>query len=174
VQSAPRSGVDIPAWLGMRRGMSTGLDAYPYGMDYEWCAMDEAGNIAIFTAAGIGPIPLPVLQARALTDLLTNEVPAMPVRGGARLQVSLPRPDDFMNFAVRGFYAYDWQDVHRTSGMTKRYELVAYPDAPIHLKEIPERLQAMLMTTKIAGVRFAECPSLDVRKYFECGPAVSP
>jgi hypothetical protein len=95
----------------------------------------------------------------------------MPVRGGATMLVSLPTPDDFVHFASRGFFDYDWQDVHRTGSFSRRYEMLSRPETPTHVSEIPEQFQPLLRSTVLAGVGFADGLTIDVRRYFHCEPA---
>jgi hypothetical protein len=85
--------------------------------------------------------------------------------------VSLPIPDDFVHFASRGFFAYDWQDVHRTGGFSRRYEMLSRPERPIQVSEMPEQFQSLLRSTTLAGLRFADNLTIDVRGYFGCEPA---
>jgi hypothetical protein len=84
--------------------------------------------------------------------------------------ISLPRPDDFIHFAVCGLFAYDWRDVHRTRGFSNRYEMLARPDAPICVSELPERFQSLLRSTVLLGVRFTDSLTIDVRGHFRCEP----
>lgn len=145
--------------------------AYPHGTDYEWYASDAVGHVAVFTTAGIGPMPVTVLGDLPLTDSLILAVQRLPVRGHAIMLVSLPRPDDFIRFTSRGLFAYDWQDVHRTRGFSNHYEMLSRPDAPIHLSEFPEEFHPLLRSTALPGVRFADSLTIDARRFFRCEPA---
>jgi hypothetical protein len=78
--------------------------------DYEWYATDSAGRVAVSTSAGRGPIPVVVLKSREIADGLADAVWQRPSRCRATMLVSLPTPDDYIHFASRGFFAYDWQD----------------------------------------------------------------
>lgn len=84
--------------------------------------------------------------------------------------ISLPRPDDFIRFASRGLFAYDWEDVLRTRGFSNRYEMLSRPDTPIHLAEYPEQFHQLLRSTALPGVPFADSLTIDVRKLFHCEP----
>ena len=84
--------------------------------------------------------------------------------------ISLPRPDDFIRFASRGLFAYDWEDVLRTRGFSNRYEMLSRPDTPIHLSEFPEEFHPLLSSTALPGVRFADSLTIDVRRFFRCEP----
>src|SRR4051812_18313598 len=106
---------------------------YPEFVDYEWFALDEDGYIAAFTTAGIGPIPKAVLVSHVAEDALDEFIARLPTRGAATMLVSLPRPDDYVAFAKRGLFAYDWDDVHRPfSERREVYGIVSRPASPIH------------------------------------------
>ena len=82
--------------------------------------------------------------------------------------VSLPRPDDFIHFANCGFFAYDWSDIHRTRGFSRKYEMYSKPDNPIHLTDIPKQFQNFLHITNFGSLNFADSPTIDVRNAFDC------
>jgi hypothetical protein len=144
---------------------------YPRGTDYEWYASDAVGHVAVFATADIGPMPVVLLGDLSLTDSLMVAVRRLPARGRATMLVSLPRPDDFIHFASRGLFAYDWQDVHRTRGFSDRYEMLSRPDTPILVSELPEQFHALVRSTALPDVRFADSLTIDVRGSFSCEPA---
>ena len=145
---------------------------YPEGIDYEWFAVDAAGHIATFTTAGIGPIPATVLTARAAEDALDEFLRRLPTRGTGTMLVSLPRPDDYIAFAERGLFAYDWADVHRTAkNCSGVYELYSRPSSPITLSELPAQFQSLLRERAFSDMRFSNSTSIDVRALINChGP----
>jgi hypothetical protein len=145
-------------------------ELYDWG-DYEWYAVDASGHVAVFTTAGIGPIPISVLTARLLADSFAEAVWKMPAKGRATMLVSLPTPDDYIHFASRGFFAYDWSDVHRAAWKTHRYEMQSRPDTPIHVSELPEQFQSLLRRTAFVDVSFADSRKIDVVGYFDCESA---
>jgi hypothetical protein len=139
--------------------------------DYEWFATDSAGHVAVFITAGVGPIPISILKARELADAFAEAVWKMPARGKAKMLVSLPTPDDFIHFASRGFFAYDWHDVHATFFKTYRYQMFSRPGTPIHISELPEQFQSLLRSTALTDELFAKNRKLDVLKHFPCESA---
>jgi hypothetical protein len=132
------------------------VDLFPHGRDYAWLGIDSAGHVGIFTNAGEGPIPTAVLCDRAKADLAEAFVRGLPERGGCKMIVSLPRPDDFIAFARRGLFAYDWQDAHRTSNRVHCYELLARPDNPVSVDELDADLGMLARKARFESVRFAE------------------
>ena len=143
---------------------------YPPG-DYEWFACDASGHVAVFTTAEIGPIPLSVLSHRPATDAFVGVLETMPPRGSSTLLVSLPDARWFKQIASCGFFAYDWQDVHRTSSFSQRYEMLSRPGSPIHIAELPVQLQPLVSRTTFTGLRFSDSIQIDVRAFFDCDPA---
>src|SRR3569623_1159708 len=109
--------------------------------DGAWLAIDAQGRVAVFTTAGVAPIPTVVLDGyrESSPEDLVNK---LPVIGGYGLRVKYPRPADYTGFAARGFYAYDWQDVHRTSDFSRGYDLIAVPSIPAAASDLgPELLE---------------------------------
>src|SRR5437763_1991523 len=98
------------------------MDDFPDGLYYAWLAVDAVGQIAVFTNAGRGPIPAAVLANRETADRAESLVATLPERGSCEMMVTMPRPDDFIAFARRGLFVYDWQDVNRKEAKSSCYE----------------------------------------------------
>jgi hypothetical protein len=129
---------------------------YPLGQDYAWLATDAAGHVAIFTNAGQGPIPIAVLADRRASDQAELPIKALPERGDSHMLVTLPSPDDFVAFARRGLFAYDWQDCHRDTGQSHRYELLARPAVPVMVEELAGEVAALIVRVRFQSLRFSE------------------
>ena len=70
--------------------------------------------------------------------------------------VDLPRPDDFIDLAKRGFYVYDWSDIHKVQrSETNCYELIAVPTIPINLKNTSGILNEILRLSPILDLSFS-------------------
>jgi hypothetical protein len=120
--------------------------------DFAWLAQDSAGQVAVFTTGGEGPIP-----AGAVPWLADSEaaVRSLGESSGCQLLVTVPRPDDFVCFCKRGFFAYDWVDVHRKAGESSNaYELVARPSKPAKLVDLPLSVRRIVESTSIASITF--------------------
>ena len=147
---------------------------YPDGIDYEWFAVDAAGCVAAFTTGGVGPVPVTVLASHAAVDSLDEFILRLPVRGTGAMCVSLPRPDDYLAFAERGVFAYDWADVHRAAkNFSGVYELYSRPSSPITISELPAEFQRLLRDFAFNDTQFNNSTSLDVRTLIECNEAVT-
>jgi len=122
------------------------------GIDASWLAVDAQGQVAIFTTGGEGPIP-----ETALASIETGEesVQSLPEVSAHELLTSMPRPTDFVSFARRGLFAYDWSDVHRVaSEVSGGYELQALPISPIRVSQLPTSMQVLAGATQLAGIVF--------------------
>ena len=123
-------------------------------IDLPWVAVDAGGRLAVFTTAGEGPVPASALRVSTAAEAAVAQ---LPIVGGNELLAKYLRPDDFIAFAERGLYAYDWSDAHRSgSDCTRCYELVAKPLRPVSIGELPEGLRFPFEATVIAGASFGQ------------------
>lgn len=170
-------------------------DLFPEGWDYPWLAIDAEGHIGIFTNAGEGPIPIAVLADRATVDRTlwpeqypTEKMPTavwanraavdraeelvrkLPERSEYRMLATRTRPDDFIGFARRGLFAYDWQDAHRIFGRTHCYEIQGQPQSPISIEDINPEVAALARRVSFDSLRFADSLRIAVTEHMECYP----
>lgn len=143
---------------------------YPDGVDCVWFASDHDGHLGVFVTGGVGPIPLHWLNDDGVqiedAEALICE---LPIVSAARMLISIKRPDDFLELASRGFFVYDWRDVHRSSGeLHNAYEAVAIPITPITIDRLSDGLAGMAKSLIFVGVAFADAQPLDVCKYAGC------
>lgn len=167
----------IAAWtvLSLNRVMKS--QKYPVGRDCVWIAGDRDGQVAAFATAGIGPIPILVLDGTGPPLLKDIEEAALvlPKISACRLVASVPRPDSFVALAERGFFVYDWSDIHRTRGsLIEAYELMAYPLNPISLDALPQGLRSCAAGIKYGANSFSRSEQMRVTDYFECVAADKP
>jgi len=142
---------------------------YPEGLDCVWIGSDREGRVGAFVTGGEGPIPAGALLADRLSvEEIEGRLNELPAVTSARLLVPLKRPDDFVELARRGFFAYDWTDVHRTSSEALRaYEQVAVPETPISAKDLPAEIAALLDGI-VLNVSFAQEAKIDVTRHLDC------
>lgn len=120
--------------------------------DVGWIASDAIGQVALFTTAGSGPIP-----DSALPSIENSEewVLSLPELSDVDLVTSMSDANAFVAFAKRGFFAYDWSDVHRTARQALNgYELQNRPLNPLTLFDLPTPLRALAEVTRLSGVTF--------------------
>lgn len=143
---------------------------YPSHLDLAWVAVDRSGRIGVFTTGGAGPIPMVFLREGTALDLVNDLIGTLPARSGFSLTTEVPRPDDFIAFARKGLFAFDWADVHRTRDHAGRYEIQARPTVPAYLGEVRwTEAAAALLKSVSSGVLDFDDPRPDVRAALECG-----
>ena len=122
------------------------------GIDAAWIAIDGIEQVALFTTGGEGPIPDTALFSVSIAE---DSAFSLPGTSGYDLLVAVPRPDDFIAFAKRGLFAYDWSDVHCSAHQASgSYELQARPSRPLTLLDLPASLQAVAPATRLSGLSF--------------------
>jgi hypothetical protein len=134
--------------------------------DGAWLAVDASEHVAVLTTAGVAPIPKVVLghYERSPEDLVND----MPVVGG---YLRLPHSGDLSSwtgFAARGFFGYDWQDVHRSSGLSRSYELMAVPAVPITASQLEPELSRLARLVTLESVVFEQTPFLAIERLLPC------
>lgn len=108
-------------------------------IDLAWLATDAQGTLAAMITGGAGPIPSQTLGEDDLLGIETALL-QLPLLGSATLHIQVPNPRSFRSLGERGLCVYDWQDVHRTSGMVGAYELVASPGVGATIRDLPTTL----------------------------------
>ena len=143
---------------------------YPVDFDYLWLASDRVGHVATFTTGATGPIP-----ATALVQSLGNEetieecLGVVSERAGYKMHVEMPIPNDYSEFAQKGFFTYDWTDVNKVKIVkTGKYEIISTPVDLIIVDELPILLKEIVSRTRFADISFSECQEIDVRNTFNC------
>lgn len=121
-------------------------------VDVGWIATDAIGQVALFTTAGPGPIPCSALPSVQNSE---EAVLSLPEVSDVDLVTSMSGANAFAAFAKRGFFAYDWSDVHRTTRLALNgYELQYRPLNPLTLFDLPAPLRALAEVTRLSGVTF--------------------
>lgn len=143
---------------------------YPQGIDCVWLASDRDGYLGAFTTAGKAPIPAAVLNCVSIPiQDIESRLCQLPIVSKAELLVSVKRPDDFIDLAERGIFAYDWTDInrpmHETVGV---YEPVAVPTMPITASSLPSDLVALAEIVRLVDVVFAARGTVDVCAHSSC------
>jgi hypothetical protein len=130
--------------------MVTPLDLQ--GFDVGWIATDAIGQVAIFTTAGLGPIPDSAIPSVEYSEEWVRSLPEV---SDANLVTSMSGANAFVAFATRGFFAYDWSDVHRAAHQALNgYELQYRPLSPLTLYDLPAPLRALAELTLLSSVTF--------------------
>lgn len=112
---------------------------YPNQIDCVWLAVDHIGMLGAMITAGSGPIPRALLNdAIDVTDSETLLL-SLPVIGQSK---EFADAASFSGLAQRGFFVYDWSDVHRTGEALNSYELHAAPSSRLRFCDLPEHMRS--------------------------------
>jgi len=111
--------------------------AHPrWGVEFDWYGFDPAGNVAVFSSAGYGPVPLDVVDhAEALDGWYERRV-LLPTLGAC---AASPQEggdfSDWIGLAERGFYGFDWKVWEGP------YRRLTVPARPATLADLPSDLR---------------------------------
>jgi hypothetical protein len=143
---------------------------YPSGSDIAWLASDSRGNAGVFVTGGSGPIPMKAFEScgDSISEV-EGRLQTLAITSDFKLWAEMKRPADFVDFARRGLFAFDWRDAVRVlARRTSVYEKVASPSTPIALSSLSSELLKIAQHTSIPGVSFAEAISVDVNALLAC------
>lgn len=104
------------------------------GIEFDWFAVDDEGNLAIFASAGEGFIPEPVSLYFTKHEAVSESL-ASPNTGTMSV---------WNDYAAQGLFVFDW------SLPSGPYERRAAPSTPI-AKELKERILAIGQLPTITG-----------------------
>lgn len=106
------------------------------GFELDWLALDANDHVAIFSAAGHGPIPRIVAQHLDDVEKAIESLRSLPILGECS---ECPTGDDDYSFwiepARRGIFGYDWGGTD-----VPPYARVTAPSRPVTIREIDEDL----------------------------------
>jgi len=125
------------------------------GREFDWFCLDQAGHVGVFCSAGSGPVPEAVFQGgvERYNELLAF-LSAREQLGAELVFNGRENYQDWERYAKYGLYAFDFQDVHRSSAKKRHgYDLIYRPKQPLMASELPEDLRAALL---VVGVVFGE------------------
>jgi hypothetical protein len=128
------------------------------GKEFDWCAIDSAGELATCSSAGWGEIPAIVLQQCTLADSpiqhIDRLIAVMPEIGGHRAEGHGPGScEEWRLLGNRGLYVYDWK---HWSGP---YERIIVPTVPVRADTLCLEILALLRAVTVSQFTFASCRS---------------
>ena len=90
----------------------------------------------MFITAGEGPVPDAAIAQIELEPDIEGRIAQLSRRGGFKTVRHYPIMDSFERLAERGFYVFDWSDVHETrASKTGEYQLVMSPESELRSLE---------------------------------------
>lgn len=140
---------------------------YPDGIDCMWIAVDQVGMLGAFMSAGGGDIPTNAIQSTIiLLEELEEKILQFPISSLVDLKIHLPRSDDFIALSERGFFVYDWSDVHH-SKYSNGYELISVPRTPTYLKQLPKNYLIYLQALHLKKSSFQDSNFINITLEFD-------
>lgn len=110
--------------------------------DFEWYALDRKGQIAILTSAGFGAIPLVVFRDKTMYYEVAAYFRSLPLRCDHKLLAKKSVDCSFwIEQAWSGLFGYDWNVAAGQYVPGAPYELIAAPEKPLTVLELPTDLQ---------------------------------
>lgn len=121
------------------------------GFEYDWLASDADGHVALFSTAGGGFAPEEFLRDTEAHDAAIDALLASAVCTRARFAPRLLSglENTWLLMAERGVYAFD-SDPHGAP-----YRLVAAPEQPILIANLPEAAASVARQVSFPHLRFS-------------------
>ncbi|MEG0482507.1 MAG: hypothetical protein RR575_07045 [Acinetobacter sp.] len=133
-----------------------------------WIAVDQAGMLGAFMSAGEGDIPTNAIHSTIiLLEELEEKILQFPISSLVDLKKDIPRPDDFIALSGRGFFVYDWSDIHHYSKYSNGYELISVPRTPAYLKQLPKNYLLYLQELCLKKSSFHDSNFLNINLEFD-------
>ena len=93
------------------------------GLEFDWFAVDEVGQIAVFATAGNGPVPAEVPVEASLHDAVGDQIE---VSGWGTSEV-------WDSYAKLGLFAYDWDQQRNCYSRVAQPSQAATEGSPVQL-----------------------------------------
>jgi hypothetical protein len=120
------------------------------GLEFDWLATDAAGHVGFFSTAGAGFAPAAYLEDVEAHKEALAAILSLPA--SSRVEHAPVLADESTNtwrlVAARGLFAFD---SHPNGGP---YRLIAAPEAPVRLGDLPESVRAIVQHVQLPHVRF--------------------
>jgi hypothetical protein len=134
--------------------------------DTEWFASDRDGHVAVFSTAGLGPLPARVTADPAghVAVWEALERLGMPIGLGEL---------DFSDIAVAprvGAFAFDYSGMQSPYGQyapRQPYRRVGTPQDPVNERQLSAEARAFLATVRLPDISFADVDSVVVEDVFQ-------
>jgi hypothetical protein len=129
------------------------------GLEFDWLGCDDGGNLAFFSTAGGGYVPDRVLQnADAQADAVAAILAGKSIAAARFAPELAPHCINTWKMAAeRGMFAFD-ADIGGGP-----YKLVAAPNVPIRVEQLPARISDAFRDIKFRFLNFAELKTLTAR-----------
>ena len=128
------------------------------GEEFDWYALDREGHLAIFTTAGLGPVPAAIWAHREKFYALETAVKGLPDTDTFEKVFCGPgNHSEWCDLARKGLFAFDYHDIHRTNRL-HLYDLMARPANPVPASVLLPEVDIRWLP--VLKVEFAVCTQL--------------
>jgi hypothetical protein len=125
--------------------------------DFGWYAVDQKGQIALFTSAGFGAIPPIVFQSKSSFRSYSTFLEGLVTRCDYIIYNTSGNRSDWIQAAQQGLFGYDWDSALNNQHVPEEpYRLITAPMEPLLLKELPSDIQTLLSPVRFSGIAFDE------------------
>jgi hypothetical protein len=136
----------------------------PYS-DFEWFAIDARGHIAFLSSAGFAAIPIVVFRSKPEYFFCADYFEHLPVRCDISEHSPCAEVESWVEAAQRGLFVYDYSSATDTYGYGsyiagKPYRLIASPQHPLTLPELPMEIQEWLQPIQFKRLDFTQTQEL--------------
>ena len=107
-----------------------------YAQELDWYAIDKNGNMGMFSAIMLAPVPDKVKKSYDTYIGLKQLINSLPK--STSFVLATPEQGDFSgwtSYAEKGLFAFDFQDIHRSIAKNQ-YDLIARPIRPLNFRDI--------------------------------------
>jgi hypothetical protein len=127
------------------------------GYEFDWLASDADGHVALMCTVGGGYAPREFLKDTDAHAAAIEAILASPVSSGVRFAPSIA--EGFENtwemMAERGVFAFE------ADPYDGPYNLVALPESPIKVEDLPEAVRPLVRGITLEGLRFSELKTIE-------------
>lgn len=133
------------------------------GEEFDWFALDIRGHLAVFTTAGMGPVPAVIWANREKFYLLETAISGLVESDTFKKVLTAPGNHvHWFDFARKGLFAFDYHDVHRTNRLYG-YDLIAQPGNPVPASQLMPQIDfRWLPVLKVEYLACTRVPDLEI------------
>ena len=135
--------------------------------DFMWFAVDLNSHIAALTSAGFAAIPMVVFRSKTQYFSCLNYFESLPKKSEFTIHKSVYNLlTDWLEVASKGLFAYDWDNNSGCYEAGKPYSLLASPNSPITLSELPIEIQEYLHPIRFESLSFSKTKEIFLENSF--------
>ena len=103
--------------------------------EFDWFAIDEGDRLGMFSSFNTGYIPKIVKKSRTTYNQLFAAIEQLESQFVGIVNNTKGESNGWVEYSERGFYAFDFQDVHRKIKLDQ-YDLISMPKGDVRLRNL--------------------------------------